>query len=98
MLETLGNTGNHVATACDMKPGVIHRLVAANTLNSFEKFLAGEPGLEPRLTESESVVLPLNYSPAVAAEAWLGCCAALITKTTPNANTRFEKIRSLHGG
>lgn len=25
--------------------------------------LAGEPGLEPRLTESESVVLPLNYSP-----------------------------------
>ena len=25
--------------------------------------LAGEPGFEPRLTESESVVLPLNYSP-----------------------------------
>lgn len=29
-----------------------------------KKFLAGEPGFEPRLTESESVVLPLNYSPA----------------------------------
>jgi hypothetical protein len=25
--------------------------------------LAGEPGFEPRLTESESAVLPLNYSP-----------------------------------
>ena len=25
--------------------------------------MAGEPGLEPRLTESESAVLPLNYSP-----------------------------------
>ena len=25
--------------------------------------VAGEPGFEPRLTESESVVLPLNYSP-----------------------------------
>jgi hypothetical protein len=35
----------------------------------------------------------LNYSPAVAAEAWLGCCAALITKSGRIANTRFEKIR-----
>ena len=26
--------------------------------------LAGEPGLEPRLAESESAVLPLNYSPS----------------------------------
>ena len=25
--------------------------------------LAGEPGFEPRLTESESAVLPLNYPP-----------------------------------
>ncbi len=25
--------------------------------------MAGEPGFEPGLTESESVVLPLNYSP-----------------------------------
>ena len=25
--------------------------------------LAGELGFEPRLTESESAVLPLNYSP-----------------------------------
>ena len=27
--------------------------------------LAGELGFEPRLTESESAVLPLNYSPTV---------------------------------
>jgi hypothetical protein len=27
--------------------------------------LAGELGFEPRLTESESAVLPLNYSPMV---------------------------------
>ena len=27
------------------------------------KWLAGELGFEPRLTESESAVLPLNYSP-----------------------------------
>ena len=32
--------------------------------------LAGEPGFEPRLTESESVVLPLNYSPMAG-----GACA-----------------------
>ena len=32
--------------------------------------MAGEPGFEPRLTESESVVLPLNYSPS--ARAWKG--------------------------
>ena len=32
--------------------------------HSFLGELAGEPGFEPRLTESESVVLPLNYSPA----------------------------------
>jgi len=35
----------------------------------------------------------LNYSPAAAAEAWLGCCAALITKSGRIANTRFEKIQ-----
>ena len=29
--------------------------------------MAGEPGFEPRPTESESVVLPLNYSPKVVA-------------------------------
>jgi hypothetical protein len=26
--------------------------------------LAGRPGLEPRMTEPESVVLPLNYLPS----------------------------------
>ncbi len=29
--------------------------------------MAGEPGFEPGPTESESVVLPLNYSPMHAA-------------------------------
>ena len=29
----------------------------------FGKWLAGEPGFEPGLTESESVGLPLTYSP-----------------------------------
>src|SRR5690606_17385465 len=29
--------------------------------------VAGEPGFEPGLTESESAVLPLNYSPTVSA-------------------------------
>jgi hypothetical protein len=28
--------------------------------------MAGELGFEPRLTESESAVLPLNYSPMAA--------------------------------
>jgi hypothetical protein len=34
--------------------------------------LAGELGFEPRLTESESAVLPLNYSPmgAQIADIW----------------------------
>ena len=36
--------------------------------------LAGEPGFEPGLTESESVGLPLTYSPAGAREA-PQCCA-----------------------
>jgi hypothetical protein len=27
--------------------------------------MAGELGFEPRLTESESAVLPLNYSPPI---------------------------------
>ena len=35
-------------------------------MNLPRNFLAGEPGFEPRLTESESVVLPLNYSPTAA--------------------------------
>src|SRR5271165_1638952 len=30
------------------------------------KLLAGGPGFEPRLTESESAVLPLNYPPTAA--------------------------------
>ena len=34
-----------------------------NILVFSKEVLAGEPGFEPRLTESESAVLPLNYSP-----------------------------------
>jgi hypothetical protein len=30
-----------------------------------DQSMAGELGFEPRLTESESAVLPLNYSPMV---------------------------------
>ena len=59
--------------------------------------LAGEPGFEPRLTESESVVLPLNYSPAGAAGKWSGRCAALINKSWRIANTDFEKNRCCGG-
>lgn len=33
--------------------------------------VAGEPGFEPGLTESESVGLPLTYSPTTAFERWL---------------------------
>jgi hypothetical protein len=33
--------------------------------NVADKSMAGELGFEPRLTESESAVLPLNYSPTV---------------------------------
>ena len=40
-------------------------------MHGFQEFrkLAGEPGFEPGLTESESVGLPLTYSPAGAAAA-----------------------------
>ncbi len=39
--------------------------------------LAGGPGFEPRLTESESVVLPLNYPPTEAL-----MCIAMLVKTS----------------
>ena len=35
-------------------------------------WLAGEPGFEPRLTESESAVLPLDDSPLSGANASTG--------------------------
>ncbi len=37
--------------------------IAPTTKNGFSGEVAGELGLEPRLTESESVVLPLDDSP-----------------------------------
>ena len=55
--------------------------------------LAGEPGFEPRLTESESVVLPLNYSPTALRRARCRSTASvrrLITKRLAGANTRCE--------
>lgn len=61
--------------------------------NNKKDGLAGEPGFEPRLTESESVVLPLNYSPAGRAGECPGRCAALINKSGQIANTDFEKNR-----
>ena len=45
---------------------VWHAWNKRNHLFLFEKLLAGEPGFEPGLTESESVGLPLTYSPASA--------------------------------
>ena len=39
--------------------------------------VAGGPGFEPRLTESESVVLPLNYPPTEAL-----MCFAMLVKTS----------------
>ena len=42
--------------------------------------LAGELGFEPRLTESESAVLPLNYSPPIRmADHWLAGTVLQIT-------------------
>lgn len=53
--------------------------------------MAGEPGFEPRLTESESVVLPLNYSPAGSGLWPARRCAALIAKPSRLANSFFGK-------
>src|SRR6185437_903388 len=39
-------------------------------------YMAGGPGFEPRLTESESAVLPLNYPPTAASSAALRAGAA----------------------
>jgi hypothetical protein len=37
--------------------------VLTKNWESVSRSMAGELGFEPRLTESESAVLPLNYSP-----------------------------------
>lgn len=43
----------------------LHRAInLSKLLILLKKVLAGEPGFEPGLTESESVGLPLTYSPA----------------------------------
>lgn len=56
--------------------------------------LAGEPGFEPRLTESESVVLPLNYSPPRVSPR--RSVSGLIAKTSGIAKTEFQKNDSFH--
>ena len=54
--------------------------------------MAGELGFEPRLTESESVVLPLDDSPGeqvLGASYWeLGC---ILSKCWINLNSIFDK-------
>ena len=46
--------------------------------------LAGEPGFEPRLTESESAVLPLKYSP-IARGKDLGMAMQVSSEKKPEA-------------
>lgn len=56
--------GNHVGTG--NASGASGRLAVANLrcdFRSLEGAVAGGPGFEPRLPESESGVLPLNYPP-----------------------------------
>ena len=47
-----------------MKTAVHRAFNLSKSLILLKKVLAGEPGFEPGLTESESVGLPLTYSPA----------------------------------
>lgn len=57
-----------------------------------KKILAGEPGFEPGLTESESAGLPLTYSPRCAVGRCPSRrCGGLINKTAANANTFWQK-------
>lgn len=54
--------------------------------------LAGEPGFEPGLTESESAGLPLTYSPRLAGGVWPSRrCGGLINKRAADANTFWQK-------
>lgn len=59
--------------------------------NIGKKVLAGEPGFEPGLTESESAGLPLTYSPRPAGGVPPRRCGGLINKRTPDANTFCQK-------
>jgi hypothetical protein len=49
-----------------MSDKTVHRVKHQKGGKSEADQLAGELGFEPRLTESESAVLPLNYSPMAA--------------------------------
>ena len=61
--KIVGNQWEPVATWCNMKADEWLCQLWDKMLISFKKSLAGEPGFEPGLTESESVGLPLTYSP-----------------------------------
>lgn len=52
--------GSFVSTA-NISPSI--KKPSSFVFNDLAFKVAGEPGFEPRLTESESAVLPLNYSP-----------------------------------
>jgi hypothetical protein len=55
--------------------------------------LAGELGFEPRLAESESAVLPLNYSPAGAGQR----VSARLTAELSSKHDRARQARALKG-
>src|SRR4029079_19064957 len=68
---------SHPAPGSERRDGLF-RLASGCKKMRVRTELAGEPGFEPGLTESESAVLPLNYSPPtwpVAAEDLLQICA-----------------------
>ena len=50
------------------------KLLNISAVETTIKSMAGGPGFEPRLTESESAVLPLNYPPPVD---WQKCAKSL---------------------
>ena len=54
-IQNCGDTGVTRAFCCDRVDAIVEQNQAVE--------LAGGPGFEPRLTESESAVLPLNYPP-----------------------------------
>jgi hypothetical protein len=69
-----------------------HRHVSENAESQVK--MAGEPGFEPRLTESESAVLPLNYSPSAPGKSARGGLVQ-IAKTATMRKLKKERARGL---